>query len=67
MPICSRCKCEFNLGDTKRMIGRRFGSGVYDDYYPNEDVCEDCALEEISADYETGEDNIELMYTGWGD
>ena len=67
MPICSRCGCEFDLSYAKRSIGRRYGSGTYDDYYPDGDVCEDCALEEVSADYNAGAEIIELMGTGWDD
>lgn len=67
MRICERCGEEFDLTSAKISIGRSYGAGVYDDYYPDGDVCMECAIEEISADYATGAENIELMGTGWDD
>lgn len=67
MPKCVRCGTEFELGYAKRAIGRRYGSGTYDDYYPEGNVCEDCAIKEVSADYATGAEIIELMGSGWDD
>lgn len=67
MRICSRCGDEFDLSSAKRSLGRSYYAGVYDDYYPDGDVCKECAIEEISADYATGAEIIELMGTGWDD
>ena len=65
MKTCSRCGRSFDLSSAKRSIGRWYGAGSYDDYYPEEDVCKDCAVEEVGADYATGQDIINLMGTGW--
>lgn len=40
---------------------------IYNEYYPNGDVCESCAVEEISCDYATGAEIKELMGTSWDD
>ena len=67
MHFCSRCGCTFNLSDAKRVIGRRFGAGTYDDFY-SDDVCEDCALEELSCAYNVGEDVLnDARSCGWDD
>lgn len=65
MPKCIRCKKEFDLSYARRSMGRIYGAGTYNDYYPEGNVCEDCATEEISADCNEGADIIELMGTGW--
>lgn len=68
MPICSRCGEEFDLSFARRSIGRSYGAGVYNDYYPDGDVCESCATEEISADYSTGADILGYARKcGWDD
>lgn len=59
MATCCRCGCEFDLTYAKRFIGRRYGRGVYDNYYPDGDVCEDCAVEEVGADYNAGAEILE--------
>ena len=68
MAICSRCGDEFDVSSARRKIGRKYGSGTYDEYYPDEDVCASCAESEISCDYATGEELKELMGTAsWED
>ena len=67
MAFCSRCGKEFDVSTARRYIGRCYGTGTYNDYYPNGDVCERCANEEVGADYATGQETIELMGTGWDD
>lgn len=67
MAICSRCGREFDVSTARRSIGRSYGAGTYNNYYPDGDVCEYCATEEVSADYATGQELIELMGTGWDD
>lgn len=62
---CSRCGAKFELAPAKRKIGRLYGAGTYADYFPAEGVCDKCAIEEISADYGTGEEEIEHMGSGW--
>ena len=57
MPICKFCGEEFELSDAR----------IYNEYYPNGDVCESCAVEEISCDYATGAEIKELMGTSWDD
>lgn len=62
---CSRCGENFDLTRAKRRIGRLYGKGPYTRYYSDESVCGSCAMEEISADYGTGEEEIENMGSGW--
>ena len=61
MERCSRCGEYFDLSYVKRFIGRNYGAGSYDDYYPDGDVCLDCAIEEVSADWATGAEIMELI------
>ena len=49
MATCVRCGCEFNVSSARRSIGRRFYAGAYDDNFPDEDVCTDCATEELDG------------------
>lgn len=65
MAICSRCGCSFDLSQARHLMGVRYGAGCYDDYYPDGDVCEDCANSEIGADYAEGAEIIDLMGLGW--
>ena len=67
MAKCVRCGIEFDVSYARRIIGHSYGVGAYNEYYPEGDVCEDCAIEEISADYNAGAAIIELMGTGWDD
>ena len=61
------CGCEFDVSEARRSIGQKYGAGVYNDYYPDGDVCRECAIEEISCDYATGAEIMELMGTSWED
>lgn len=63
--ICARCGAKFELDRTKRKIGRLYGTGTYCDYFPADDVCDKCAVEEISADYGSGQEDLENMDSGW--
>ena len=67
MAICSRCGEEFDVSHARRLIGIWYGAGTYNDYYPDGDVCENCATEEVSADYATGQELKDLMGTSWED
>ena len=67
MAICSQCGKEFNLTTVRRICGGRYGAGIYDDYFPDGDMCEDCAEDVIGADYSTGEQLRELMGDNWWD
>ncbi len=68
MATCSSCGCEFNVSDARRMIGRRYGAGSYNDEYPDGDVCGDCALEYLGAAWATGEEVLNLArMCGWDD
>lgn len=67
MPKCVHCGKEFDLSTVRRIMGKRYGAGIYNDYYPNGDVCEDCATEVIGADYATGQEVMELMGDSWFD
>jgi len=65
MEKCSRCGAEFDLTRVKRKIGRIYGAGEYNDYFPGGDVCDRCAVEEMSADFGAGEEDKENMGSGW--
>lgn len=67
MAKCSYCGAEFDPSDARRIIGRRFGAGTYNEYYPDADVCEDCAYSEVGADWATGEELKSLMGDQWYD
>ena len=67
MPICKICGEKFDLSFARRSIGASFGTGVYNSYYPEGDVCVDCAYEVISADYNAGQEIAELMRSSWYD
>ena len=67
MAICVRCGREFDVSRARRIIGRNYGAGLYDEYYPDGDVCENCATEEVSADAATGAEIAELMGDSWDD
>ena len=67
MAICVRCGREFDVAYARRSIGHRYGAGSYNDYYLEGDVCEYCATEVISADYNAGAELKELMGTSWDD
>ena len=60
MAICVRCGKEFSVSNARRLMSREYGKGIYNEYYPDGDVCEDCALSEIGGDYEAGGDAMEL-------
>ena len=62
MAICSRCGREFDLSYARRSMGRYYGAGVYNDYYPEGNVCDYCATEQISADYYEGEEVLDLIH-----
>ena len=67
MAKCISCGCEFDVSSARRSISRRYGAGTYDDYYPNADMCAECADSEISADMGTGAEIAELMGDSWLD
>ncbi|HUM85194.1 MAG TPA: hypothetical protein PLN48_15755 [Lachnospiraceae bacterium] len=67
MAKCVRCGREFDVSYTHRSIGQSYGAGSYNDYYPDGGVCEYCAAEEISADYNAGAELKELMSDSWDD
>ncbi len=43
MATCSVCGSEFDVSTARRSIGRKYGAGEYDDFFPEGDVCIDCA------------------------
>lgn len=65
MATCLRCRTTFNLIYAKRRVDHLYGAGIYDDYFPDGDVCDKCAIEELSCDYGTGEEEIGNMGSGW--
>lgn len=74
MAICSMCGREFDLTYARRVIGKKYGAGTYNDEYPDGDVCESCVDEEWGASLSAGEeiqylmarDHGELDELGWG-
>lgn len=69
MKICPRCGDDFDPDSARNKINRIYGEDVYENYYysEEEEVCAECALREISADYGTGEELAEDMGSGWDD
>lgn len=67
MAICERCGAEFDLDDVRDEIDEEYWDGIYDSYYPDEMVCENCAIEQISADMNTGAEIADLMGSSWND
>lgn len=65
MAKCVLCGREFNVSTARRSIRRSYGAGTYNAYYPDGDVCEYCAIEEVSADYATGAELKDLMADSW--
>lgn len=62
MKECKYCGKEFDVTYARRLLGRRYGAGAYNDEYPDADVCENCATEYIGGAYATG-----LEIQGWLD
>lgn len=58
---CARCGHVFNISEARRLTDKRFGQGIYDDYFEDNDVCKDCAFEDLSAAAATAEELEELM------
>ena len=69
MKTCPRCGDDFDPDSARNKINRIYGEDVYENYYysEEEEVCAECALREISADYGTGEELAEDMGSGWDD
>ena len=69
MKTCPRCGEDFDPASARRKIEHIYGEDVYDDYYPTEkdEVCAQCAILEISADYEVGGEVLEELGSGWDD
>ena len=69
MKTCPRCGDDFDPDSARNKIKRIYGEDVYENYYysEEEEVCAECALREISADYGTGEELAEDMGSGWDD
>lgn len=65
MPICVVCGEEFDLASVRRKFSRQYTKGVYDQCFPDANVCYDCALSDISASWGSGEDQIEDMGSEW--
>ena len=62
MKTCPRCGDDFDPDSARNKINRIYGEDVYENYYysEEEEVCAECALREISADYGTGEELAEI-------
>ena len=67
MAICSICGEKFDLSTVRRVIGHRYGAGQYNTNFPNNDVCEHCAVDSLGAAYATGAEIRELMGDAWYD
>ena len=67
MAKCAICGRKFDLEHARRVIGASYGAGTYNDYYPDGDVCECCAIEEISADWNAGAEIADMMGSQWWD
>ena len=67
MATCCFCGKEFDPSYARRSMGKRFGAGIYNEYFPEGDVCENCAFEQIGTDYAEGAEIAELMGDSWWD
>lgn len=67
MKRCVECGKEFDVSYVRRVIGARFGAGLYNEYFPEGDVCEDCATDVIGPDVEAGMELKDLMGSSWDD
>lgn len=65
MAICIECGKEFDVATVRRKLSREYYKGIYDDQYPDGNVCYSCTLLDISANWGNGEDQIEDMGSGW--
>ena len=65
MATCSRCGDEFSVSTARRSIGQKYGSGIYDEFFPNGDVCEDCADDELAEAKGAGSDAMDEMDWEW--
>lgn len=54
MAVCIECGKEFDVAAVRRKLSREYYKGVYDDQYPDANVCYDCALPDISASWGGG-------------
>lgn len=59
MAVCCCCRREFSVETARRSIGRKYGSGEYDWWFPNEDMCADCADMEVRSDMVAGQDAMD--------
>ena len=66
MAICSECGCSFDVDDARSTIDDRFWDGCYDYNYPNEDVCVDCATDDIGSAMGTWEE-MKTLPGDWDD
>ena len=64
MVICVECGCEFDISSARRIIGGKYGAGIYNEYFPDNDICADCASLELRSDIAAGLELQELMGTG---
>lgn len=64
MPVCVWCKKQFDLEEAREAC-ERFGRDIYDDYFPEGNVCGKCAVDTIRDDYSAGAALIDLMGTGY--
>lgn len=50
--ICYMCGKEFYIKDARNTIDRRFYISTYDDFYPEGNICDECATNEIGEWWE---------------
>ena len=44
MRKCALCGKKFDPEDAEQTVDNEFEEGLYDDQFPDHDVCEDCAI-----------------------
>ena len=62
MAICAACGREFDLSSVRRSCGQKYGAGMYDEYFPDGDICLDCAENVIGPDNAVGEEMQYYVY-----
>lgn len=65
MAVCIECGKEFDVAAVRRKLSREYYKGVYDDQYPDANVCYDCVFptqRQLGGQEKT---KIKDMGSGW--
>lgn len=65
--VCTKCGREFYVLEAKKIIEGRYGIGTYNNWYPDHDICSDCARSLTRSDLEDGSEIAVIMSGAWED